>query len=255
MKDTRDDEIEIDLLQLFWVMKRRLWIMILAVVVGAAAAMLYTTTLVEPVYTSSTMIYILNKTNNITSLSDLQLGTQLTKDYKVLVTSRPVLEQVTRNLGLNMSYQQLNGKITVNNPADTRILTISARDTNPETARAIADEMASVSVARIAEIMDSVPPKIVEEGNLPTAPSSPNVRKNTVLGGLAAGISGAGGIVVAGIAAAGIIILLYLMNDSIRNAGDIERYLDLNTLGQIPEFEENERRKKKKSKWGRRAVE
>ena len=235
MKDTRDDEIEIDLLQLFWVMKRRLWIMILAVVVGAAAAMLYTTTLVEPVYTSSTMIYILNKTNNITSLSDLQLGTQLTKDYKVLVTSRPVLEQVTRNLGLNMSYQQLNGKITVNNPADTRILTISARDTNPETARAIADEMASVSVARIAEIMDSVPP---------TAPSSPNVRKNTVLGGLAAGI-----------AAAGIIILLYLMNDSIRNAGDIERYLDLNTLGQIPEFEENERRKKKKSKWGRRAVE
>ena len=52
MKDTRDDEIEIDLLQLFWVMKRRLWIMILAVVVGAAAAMLYTTTLMEPVYTS-----------------------------------------------------------------------------------------------------------------------------------------------------------------------------------------------------------
>ena len=121
MKDTRDDEIEIDLLQLFWVMKRRLWIMILAVVVGAAAAMLYTTTLVEPVYTSSTMIYILNKTNNITSLSDLQLGTQLTKDYKVLVTSRPVLEQVTENLGLNLGYQQLNGKITVNNPTDTRI--------------------------------------------------------------------------------------------------------------------------------------
>lgn len=151
---------------------------------------------------------------------------------------------MTENLGLNLGYQQLNGKITVNNPTDTRILTISAKDTNPETARAIADEVASVSVARIAEIMDSVPPKIVETGNLPTAPSSPNVKKNTVLGGLAAGI-----------AAAGIIILLYLMNDSIRNAGDIERYLDLNTLGQIPEFEENERRKKKKSRWGRRAVE
>ena len=132
----------------------------------------------------------------------------------------------------------------VSEDPDCLLYTSSARDTNPETARAIADEMASVSVARIAEIMDSVPPKIVEEGNLPTAPSSPNVRKNTVLGGLAAGI-----------AAAGIIILLYLMNDSIRNAGDIERYLDLNTLGQIPEFEENQRRKKKKSKWGRRAVE
>ena len=102
----------------------------------------------------------INKTKNITSLSDLQLGTQLTKDYKVLVTSRPVLEQVTENLGLNLGYQQLNGKITVNNPTDTRILTISAKDTNPETARAIADEVASVSVARIAEIMDSVPRKL-----------------------------------------------------------------------------------------------
>ncbi|MCD7999976.1 MAG: Wzz/FepE/Etk N-terminal domain-containing protein [Clostridiales bacterium] len=242
MKDTRENEIEIDLLQLFWVMKRRLWIIILAVVVGAAASMLYTTILMEPVYTSSTMIYILNKTNNITSLSDLQLGTQLTKDYKVLITSRPVLEQVTENLGLNIGYQHLNEKITVNNPTDTRILTISAKATNPETARAIADEVASVSVARIAEIMDSVPPKIIETGNLPTVPTSPSVKKNTVLGGLAAGI-----------AAAGVIILLYLMNDSIRNAGDIEYYLDLNTLGQIPEFEENMRRKKKR-RWGRRAV-
>ena len=239
------DEIEIDLWEICLVLIHNLALIVSVGIMVALGTFLVTQIFGVPKYESTTKIYILNKQeNNAVTYSDIQLGTQLTKDYKVLVTSRPVLEQVTKNLGLNMSYQQLNGKITVNNPADTRILTISARDTNPETARAIADEMASVSVARIAEIMDSVPPKIVEEGNLPTAPSSPNVRKNTVLGGLAAGI-----------AAAGVIILLYLMNDSIRNAGDIERYLDLNTLGQIPEFEENERRKRKKSKWGRRAVE
>lgn len=233
MRTDRDDEMEIDLMQLIFLLRRRIWVILLAVLIGASTAMLYTTNLIEPVYTSSTMIYILNKTNSITSLSDLQLGTQLTKDYKVLVTSHPVLSQVIENLDLNSSFQQLKSKISVNNPVDTRILTISVNDTDPYVARSIADEMANVSVGRIAEIMDSTPPKIVEDASLPTAPTSPSVRKNTVLGGLAAGVL-----------AAGVIILLYLSNDSIQTTADIERYLGLNSLGVIPCFEDNEKEKR-----------
>lgn len=233
MGTDRDEEMEIDLQQLFFLLRRRIWVILLAVLIGASAAMLYTTNLIEPVYTSSTMIYILNKTNSITSLSDLQLGTQLTKDYKVLVTSRPVLNQVIENLGLDGSYQQLKSRISVNNPADTRILTISVNDADPHIARSIADEMANVSVGRIAEIMDSTPPKIVEDASLPTAPTSPSVKKNTALGGLAAGAL-----------AAGVITLLYLLNDRIQTTADIERYLGINSLGVIPCFEDNEKGKR-----------
>ena len=127
MGTNQDDEIEIDLKELFYVIKRKLWIILLTGIVGAVGFGLFTAMVMKPVYTSSTMLYIVNKTTTLTSLTDLQLGTQLTKDYKVLVTSRPVTGQVITNLDLNLSHEQLVKKIKVDNPTDTRILTISVR--------------------------------------------------------------------------------------------------------------------------------
>ena len=186
---------------------------------------------------SSTMLYIVNKTTTLTSLTDLQLGTQLTKDYKVLVTSRPVTGQVITNLDLNLSHEQLVKKIKVDNPTDTRILTISVEDTDPYMAKSIADEFASVASARMAEIMDSAPPNIVEEAYLPTQKTKPSITKNTMIGGLA-------GVFLAG----AIILVLFVMNDAIKTPEDVEKYLGLNTLATIPVFEGETGAKKKKSK-------
>ena len=102
MGTNQDDEIEIDLKELFYVIKRKLWIILLTGIVGAVGFGLFTAMVMKPVYTSSTMLYIVNKTTTLTSLTDLQLGTQLTKDYKVLVTSRPVTGQVITNLDLKI---------------------------------------------------------------------------------------------------------------------------------------------------------
>ena len=204
---------------------------------GAVGFGLFTAMVMKPVYTSSTMLYIVNKTTTLTSLTDLQLGTQLTKDYKVLVTSRPVTGQVITNLDLNLSHEQLVKKIKVDNPTDTRILTISVEDTDPYMAKSIADEFASVASARMAEIMDSAPPNIVEEAYLPTQKTKPSITKNTMIGGLA-------GVFLAG----AIILVLFVMNDAIKTPEDVEKYLGLNTLATIPVFEGETGAKKKKSK-------
>ena len=237
MGTNQDDEIEIDLKELFYVIKRKLWIILLTGIVGAVGFGLFTAMVMKPVYTSSTMLYIVNKTTTLTSLTDLQLGTQLTKDYKVLVTSRPVTAQVITNLDLNLSHEQLVRKIKVDNPTDTRILTISVEDTDPYMAKPIADEFASVASARMAEIMDSAPPNIVEEAYLPTQKTKPSITKNTMIGGLA-------GVFLAG----AIILVLFVMNDAIKTPEDVERYLGLNTLATIPVFEGETGTKKKKSK-------
>ena len=237
MGTNQDDEIEIDLKELFYVSKRKLWIILLTGIVGAVGFGLFTAMVMKPVYTSSTMLYIVNKTTTLTSLTDLQLGTQLTKDYKVLVTSRPVTAQVITNLDLNLSHEQLVRKIKVDNPTDTRILTISVEDTDPYMAKSIADEFASVASARMAEIMDSAPPNIVEEAYLPTQKTKPSITKNTMIGGLA-------GVFLAG----AIILVLFVMNDAIKTPEDVERYLGLNTLATIPVFEGETGTKKKKSK-------
>ena len=237
MGTNQDDEIEIDLKELFYVIKRKLWIILLTGIVGAVGFGLFTAMVMKPVYTSSTMLYIVNKTTTLTSLTDLQLGTQLTKDYKVLVTSRPVTGQVITNLDLNLSHEQLVKKIKVDNPTDTRILTISVEDTDPYMAKSIADEFASVASARMAEIMDSAPPNIVEEAYLPTQKTKPSITKNTMIGGLA-------GVYLAG----AIILVLFVMNDAIKTPEDVEKYLGLNTLATIPVFEGETGAKKKKSK-------
>lgn len=223
--------------ELFYVIKRKLWIILLTGIVGAVGFGLFTAMVMKPVYTSSTMLYIVNKTTTLTSLTDLQLGTQLTKDYKVLVTSRPVTGQVITNLDLNLSHEQLVKKIKVDNPTDTRILTISVEDTDPYMAKSIADEFASVASARMAEIMDSAPPNIVEEAYLPTQKTKPSITKNTMIGGLA-------GVFLAG----AVILVLFVMNDAIKTPEDVEKYLGLNTLATIPVFEGETGAKKKKSK-------
>ncbi|MSS10109.1 polysaccharide export protein [Clostridium sp. WB02_MRS01] len=237
MGTNQDDEIEIDLIELFYVLRRKIWIILLTGILGAVSFGLFTAMVLEPVFTSSTMLYIVNKTTTLTSLTDLQLGTQLTKDYKVLITSRPVTNQVISNLDLNMSHEQLVKKIKVENPADTRILTISVEDSDPYMAKSIADEVAKVASARMAQIMDSVPPNIVEEGYLPTEKTRPSVTKSSLLGGVA-------GVFLSAL----IILVLFIMNDTVKTPEDVEKYLGLNTLAAIPLFEENGSVQKKRRK-------
>lgn len=246
MGTNQDDEIEIDLKELFFVMRRKLWVLILAGMLGAAVSGIFTATMMKPVYTSSTMLYIVNKTTTLTSLTDLQLGSQLTKDYKVLVTSRPVTGKVIENLDLNLDHEQLLKKLTVANPQDTRILTISVEDNDPYMAKAIADEMASVAADRMAEIMDTAPPNIVEEGYVPTRQTSPSMVKNTAIGGMA-------GLFLAVV----IVLVIFVMNDTIKTPEDVEKYLQLTVLGTIPVFDVDDGKKgktrKKKRKQSKRA--
>ena len=227
MYNKDDDELEIDLLELLMVYRRHIWIILATTIIGAAAALLVTVSLIKPMYESTSMLYILNKSTSLTSLADIQIGTQLTKDYKVLVTSRPVTEKVIEDLQLDMTHEALVKKVSIGNPSDTRILTITVKDRNPMVAKTIADKFAEVAVARMAVIMDTTPPNIVENAVASDKPVSPSKRKNTMMGALA-------GMVLS----MGIITLLYLLDDTVKSADDVQKYLQLSVLGSIPAFEE-----------------
>lgn len=223
MENIKNEDVEIDLVELFHVLMSRLWVILLSGIVAAVTAGLVSSFLITPVYTSKTQLYILSKTTSITSLADIQLGSQLTQDYMVLVKSRPVLTMVNDNLGLDMEYEQLVDMISITNPANTRILEITVKYPDAYMAKKIVDEIAYVSKHQIAKIMDSEEPTIVEEGVVAETPSSPNIIKNIIIGGFI-------GIFLA----AGIIIVLHLMDDTIKDSEDIEKYLGISTLGLIP---------------------
>lgn len=234
-------EDTIDLMRLFIALKNKIWLIIMVGLLFACGAAGYTKIFVTPTYSSTATILVLSKETTLTSLADLQLGSQLTKDYTVLITSRPVLQEVVDNLELNMDYKALKGCITINNPSDTRILLLSVTVSDPELAAAIVNELAVTASEYIGDNMEVTPPKIIEEGEIPVYKEGPNMKKNISMGMLA-------GMVLV----CGIIVVLELMNDSIQNEDDVERYLGIPTLAVIPdkglENTKSKKRKKKKHK-------
>lgn len=231
-----DDEMEIDLVEVFQLMLKRWWLIIGCAVVFAAAAFGYTKLFVTPQYEASSMIYILSKTTSISSALDLQLGKQLTVDFETLATSRPVVEKVIDELGLDTEYETLVRSITVSNPTDTQILKISARNPDPVLARDISNAMSDATAEQIAAVMVTDKPSTVEEAVVPRYPISPNVKKNTLIAGLAGAL-----LVMA------IILLNYLLDDRIKSEEDIVKYLELNALASIPLNKGEKSSKKKKA--------
>lgn len=234
-----DDEIEIDLLQLLRALRKRiLWIIGAGVILGGAFGA-FSKFVITPQYTSTAMVYVLSKETTLTSLADLQIGSQLTEDYKVIVTSRPVIAEVIDKLHLDLTYEQMTSKISINNPTDTRILTITAKDPDPVMAKNMADEVARTSSNYIGDIMEMVPPKLIEEGVVSEDKASPSNSKNALLG-VALGI----------ILVCGLTVVEELLNDTVQSEEDVEKYLGLTVLASVPlrEGEEAEDKDKQSKK-------
>lgn len=234
-----NDEVTIDLTELFMTLWNKAHIIILAGIFIGLLAFVGTKLFITPMYTSTTRFYVYSKTGgtNSPTYTDLQTGTQLTKDYAELVKSRPVLEEVISVLNLDMETDELGDTITVTTPTDTRVMSINVENENPKKARDIADAVRQAVSIQIKEIMNVDSVKTVEEANLPNGPSSPSVMKNTLIGAIL-------GILLA----AGIIILIFMLDDTVKTPEDVENYLGLNVLASIPVFDGANTKNKKRVK-------
>lgn len=245
MQDNREEDvIEIDLLEIFSLLLRWWWLIILSAVLVGAAGFFASSFVIPEEYESTTEIYILNNVENVT-YSDIQMGTQLTKDYAHLITTRDVLEQVIEALELEETYGGLVSRISVQTPTDTRIVAITVTDYDPAMAQNIANKVREVASEHITNVMAIDAVNVASMANYPQGPSGPSIPKWTVLGFL-----------IGGVLCASVILVKYLLDDSIKTAEDVERYLELSTLGIIPlsDEEENKRDRKKhtyRSEYGR----
>ena len=222
--DTETEVMEIDITEILFLIRRKIGLIIISAIMMGCVAFLYTNFLVTPLYTSSSQFLVLTKETTLTSLANLQLSNYLTNDYKELVLSAPVLKEVVENLELDFDYKDLKKKISINNPEDTRILIMTVEDINPERACVIVDELAEVAAEYIGETMEMTPPKIIGTGEVNPIPSSPNIMKNTVLGVFM-------GIVIS----MALIVLMAMLDDTIKSEEDIEKYLRISNLASVPD--------------------
>jgi capsular polysaccharide biosynthesis protein len=224
-----DTEEEIDLMELFFEILNHWKVVLASAIFVGIIAFVYSKFLITPQYESTSQLYVLSKSTSITSLADIQMGSNLTNDYMVVVNGRPVVDQVVANLGLDMSYEKMVGKISLNNPSDSRILEITVKDSDPVLAKKIADEMAEVASAFIAEKMDQDPPSIIQYGYSDGEKVSPSVSRNTLLG-----------LLIGAFLAIAVVVVIYLLNDTIMTQEDVEKKLGLNLLSAIPLEEDEE---------------
>ena len=234
-----DDEIEIDLRELFLALKKKIVWILLTAIVFAGASGLITKFAMTPIYSSTAQLYVVSK-GGLSQLTDLTMGSQLTQDYMVIVKTRPVLEQVIADLKLDMDYKELEKKITVENPSDTRIMQITITDKDAALAQSITQDLAEVTAKTVAEKMDVKSPTIIEKAYKADKPDSPSLKKNVLIGE-----KKTVKFILGFILMAAAIVIQYLMNDTILKEEDIEKYLGINTLAQLPLVKGTTKRTKK----------
>ena len=186
MENRREkDEIEIDLLEVLHILLGRAWLILGVGLFFALVCFMVSKFILVPIYESTTKIYILNKTDDSSvTYSDVQMGTQLTKDYAELINSRYVLEEVIQRLGLKTEYRELLKQVRVSTPTDTRIVAITVEDTEPAQAMQMANCIREVASSHIQNVMDIEAVNVVEPANMPTVKASPNVSVWTFIGGM-----------------------------------------------------------------------
>ena len=225
MDNQEKDFVQIDIMLLL----RRIWsqklIIVLTTLVFTAGALMYSLFIATPKYNSTTRVYVVNqkKDNQAITTQDVQLGTLLVKDYKEIILSNSVMSDVVAKNKLQITPGELAKKISVDAPKDTRIISITVTDKDPQKARDLANAVREVSADKIKEVTKIEDVTTLEQAEAALTPSSPNVFQNSVLAALLGLILAVGGVV-----------LIELVDDRIKRPEDIEETMDLVLLGVIP---------------------
>ncbi|HEM3201657.1 YveK family protein [Streptococcus suis] len=224
MNNQEMNTIEIDILFLLKTIWRRKIVILLMALLSAGLAFAYSSFLVTPQYDSTTRIYVVGQHAEAgvgVTNQDLQAGTYLVKDYKEIILSQDVLSQVVSELNLE---DNLKEKVSVSIPVDTRIVSITVRDSNPNEAARIANSLRSFAAQKIIEVTKVSDVTTLEEAVPAEEPSTPNTKRNILLGLLAGSIL-----------ATGLVLVMEILDDRVKRPQDIEEVMGLTLLGVVPD--------------------
>lgn len=231
VQSRQDDEIEIDLKEIFYLLLSHWKSIFLAMLIGAAIFGAYHTFLLKPSYQADASIYI-TSTDSMISFADLQLSAALTDDYANIIKSRTVLNRVIDELDLDLNYKQLGALISVENPDSTHIVDIKVTCDDPELSRNITNALMNISVDQIYQVIGSGEPTVIDYAMAEAVQDvTPSLKKYLMLGALL------GALIVCAI-----VVLRMLTDTTLKTVDDIDRYLHLPVLAAVPYYREMDRK-------------
>ena len=226
MNQDNTKSVEIDVLALLHKLWTKKLLILFTAFYFAAFSFLGTYFFIQPTYTSTTRIYVVNQATDNKNLSaqDLQAGTYLVNDYKEIITSNDVLSEVIKDEKLNLSEAELSKMVSVNIPTDTRLISISVKAKTGQDAQVLANKVREVASKKIKTVTKVEDVTTLEEAKLPSSPSSPNNKRNVLLGAILGGF-------VAIVA----VLVREVLDDRIRRPEDVEDVLEMTLLGIVPD--------------------
>lgn len=213
-------------LQVLW---RRLWVIVLVVVLltGAAVGLSLAQ---QPRYEAGITVLIGQDSGISETPGDAVGLQQLTQTMAQAVDSRPVTEEVARRLGVRgLSSAVIAEDLTAEQIPNTQFIRVSYTDADPEQARRVADtvgEVFSERVAGISQEANAITATVWERAVVPEEPASPEPVRNGILallGSLALGVA--------------LAFLVEYADGRWRSPEEAESLLGVPTFGVIPEFE------------------
>ena len=240
-------EAELDLIGLFLHLKRKLWLIILVTVLAGIVGYVGSEMLTTPLYTATTQVYVYQQDKvDAVDYNNLVVATQLRRDFAEIIRNESVTREVVERLKLPVNPKALGQAIRVNTEENTRILKISYTDVNAARATKIVNTVREVAAERTKELFESDVDvlRTLYEATLPQAEITTNSRRSTMV----AAAVGAVGII-------SLLVIFFLMDDTIRTEDDVQIHLGLCTLAVIPlsnELQDN--RGKRSGSSGRKLV-
>lgn len=226
--ESMDQEMEIDLRELIYIIRKRLWFIVLITILAVGLSGVISFFVLEPVYKASTILMVgkpadYYSDSNQLQIQDLNLNQRLARSYGEIVKSRGVSEDVISQLKLGLTPEQLKGKTSVDLVKDTEFITISVTDTDPEQAAVITNKVAEVFMVRVMNIMKVDNVQVLDDAIVSRSPIKPRPKLNMAIAG-----------VLGMMVSIFIVFLLEYLDNTIKTPEDIEKHLGTNVIGIIP---------------------
>jgi succinoglycan biosynthesis transport protein ExoP len=183
--------------------------------------------MIKPVYLAETSLFVGKENSLIGSidLNDFSLDQKLVTDYREIIKSKLVSKEVIEKLNLDMDVETFHERMSVTTIKDSRFFKISFESTDPQIAMDVANSLAEVIIKKAEEVIEVKNIKVIDVAELPKSPIKPNKKMNIAI----AGVLG----IMLGVF---LVFTIEYMDHTIKGKRDVERYLGLNTIGEIPAF-------------------
>ena len=222
-------EETIDLREYFFILKKKMWIIVLSAVICGVISGLVSFYVLKPVYEANTTLIVNkeveNETTQMTTSDDLNFVQKLALTYGEIIKSRSVITSTIDKLNLDMTYEDLSEAVSITNVENTQIIKISVKNENPRVAATICNTIPEIFSTEVQRVVKASGTEVIDKAAVPEEPIKPNKTMNiliaTVLGAMVSVF---------------VIFLKEALNTKIKEPKDIEEKLGLPVFGVVPKF-------------------